>query len=132
MSHNNQSKNQKPTSQNPTYHGYSHGFRLRVLADIENGLLSANQASKKYHVSLRSIQRWMDKFGNQDKILRELGGKSPKQEIKELMKKLEKLEMEKDILEIALEIVEEEYGVDARKKLLPESMRNTLKNLKKE
>jgi SOS response regulatory protein OraA/RecX len=60
-----------------------------------------------------------------------MGGRSPKQEIAELKKKLKQMELERDILETALEIVEDEYGVDVKKKFLSQYQRDTLKKLKK-
>ncbi|HEY4786484.1 MAG TPA: hypothetical protein VIH57_10565, partial [Bacteroidales bacterium] len=79
-----------------------------------------------------AIQKWMKNYGNLDKKLREMGGRSPKQEIAELKKKLKQTELERDILETALEIVEDEYGVDVKKKFLSAYQRDTLKKSKKE
>ena len=70
-------------------------------------------------------------MGTFDKKLREMGGQSAKQEIQRLRQKVKDLEAEKLILETALEIVEEEYGVDVKKKFLPESLKDTLRKLKK-
>ena len=121
--------------QNPaskiTYQGYSWGTKISIIEEIESGRLSINQASLKYGVSRTGIQKWIKKFGNLDRKLREMGGRSPKQEIAELKKKLQKAELERDILETALEIVEDEYGVDVKKKFLTQFQRDTLKNLKK-
>ncbi|MGE4288936.1 MAG: hypothetical protein AB7E36_09620, partial [Salinivirgaceae bacterium] len=66
-----------------------------------------------------------------DRKLREMGGRSPKQEIEELKKKLERAEMERDILETAIEIIEDEYGVDVKKKFLSQSQKDILRRLKK-
>lgn len=114
-----------------TYQGYSHGFKLSILAEIENGQISVNQAAKKYGVSRAAIQKWMNKMGNFNKKLREMGGNSAKQEIQRLKQKIRDLETQRDILETAIEIVEEEYGVDVKKKFLPESLKNTLRKIKK-
>lgn len=114
-----------------TYQGFSHGFKLRVLADVENGLMSINQAAIKYQVGRSTIQKWMNKFGLQDKKLREMGGRSPKDEIKRLQQKIRDLETQKRILETAIDIVEEEFDVDVKKKFLPKSLKNTLRNIKK-
>lgn len=114
-----------------TYQGYSHGFKKTILAEIENGQISINQAAKKYGVGRTTIQKWMNKMGNFDKKLREMGGNSAKQEIQRLKQKIRDLETQKDILETAIEIVEEEYGVDVKKKFLPESLKNTLRKIRK-
>jgi transposase-like protein len=114
-----------------TYQGYSWGLKISIIEEIENGQISINQASKKYDIGRSTIQKWMNKFGNLDKKLREMGGKSPKQEIEELKKKLARMEMERNILESAIEIVEEEYGFDVKKKFLTPSQKDTLRRIKK-
>lgn len=114
-----------------TYQGYSWGLKISIIEEIENGNISINQAARKYRVSRTAIQRWMKKYGNLDKKLREMGGRSPKQEISELKKKLKQVELERDILETALEIIEDEYGVDVKKKFLSQYQRDILKKLKK-
>ena len=114
-----------------TYQGYSWGLKINIIEEIENGQVSINQAAKKYGVSRTTIQKWMKKYGNLDKKLREMGGRSPKQEIAELKKKLRQAELERDILETALEIIEDEYGVDVKKKFLSQYQRDTLKKQKK-
>ena len=114
-----------------TYQGYSHGLKRSILAEVENGQTSINQAAKKYGVSRSAIQRWMGKMGTFDKKLREMGGNSAKQEIRRLRQKIKDLETQKIILETAIEIVEEEYGVDVKKKFLPEPLKDTLRRLKK-
>ncbi len=121
--------------QNPatkiTYQGYSYGLKITIVEEVENGQISMNQAAKKYGVSKSSIEKWVRKFGNLDKKLRGMGGKSAKQEIRELRKKISTLETEKGILESALDIVEEEYGVDVRKKYIPGSQRRILSKIRR-
>ena len=114
-----------------TYQGYSWELKINIIEEIENGQVSINQAAKKYGVSRTAIQKWMKKYGNLDKKLRDMGGRSPKQEIAELKKKLKQAELERDILETALEIIEDEYGVDVKKKFLSQYQRDTLKKQKK-
>lgn len=115
----------------PTYFGYSHAFKLQVLAEVENGLISINQAAIKYKISRAVIQKWMKKYGNLDKKLRQMGGKSAKQEIQELRKQIKDLQSQKLILETAIEIIEDEYGVDVKKKFLPKPLRDSYKKLDK-
>lgn len=115
-----------------TYQGYSWGLKISIIEEVERGQISINQAAIKYGVSRTAIQKWMKNYGNLDKKLREMGGRSPKQEIAELKKKLKQAELERDILETALEIVEDEYGVDVKKKFLSAYQRDTLRKSKKE
>ncbi len=114
-----------------TYQGYSWGLKISIIEQVENGQISINQAAKKYGVSRSAIQKWMKRFSNLDKKLRAMGGRSPKQEIKELRKKVSNLETERDILESAIDILEDEYGVDVRKKCIPESQRRILSKIKR-
>ena len=130
MSIENRSKKEEPAT-HPTYFGYSHSFKLQVLAEVENGLISINQAAIKYEVSRTAIQKWMKKYGNLDKKLRDMGGKSPKQEIRQLRQQIKDLQAQKLILETAIEIIEEEYGVDVKKKFLPQPLKDTLRKLDK-
>jgi transposase-like protein len=125
-----ETKNEK-SAERITYQGYSWGLKISIIEEVENGQISINQASKKYQIGRSTIQKWMTKFGNLDRKLREMGGRSPKQEIEELKKKLARMEMERNILVSAIEIVEEEYGVDVKKKFLSPSQKDTLRRLKK-
>ena len=46
------------------------------------------------------------------------GNKTPRQKIRELEKKLRRLEAEKEILNRAIDIADEDLGIDIRKKYL--------------
>ena len=113
----------KPTSQ-----GYSYGFKVQIVEQVELGHLSINQASKLYEVSRGAVHKWIKKYGNLDRKLRELGGKSPKQEIAELRKKLEAAEIREAIWSSAVELLEEDLGIDAKKKYLNAYQQKLLKN----
>jgi len=115
----------------PTYQGYSYGFKVAIVERIENGQLSQNQAANEYDVSRGSIQKWIKKYGNLDKKLRTLKGKSTHQKIKELERKLKDAEARVAFWETAMEIVEEEYGVDVKKKFLTKSQREALTRMDK-
>lgn len=114
-----------------TYQGYSWGLKITIVEEVENGQLSINQAAKKYGVSRAGIQKWVKKFSNLDRKLRDMGGRSPKQEIQELKKKLKRAEMERDILDVAIDIMKDEYGVDVKKKYLSQHQKDMLRDLKK-
>ena len=120
-------KNEKPAPK-ITYQGYSHGYKINVVEEVENGLISQNQAAIKYGVSRSCIQKWIKKYGNLDKKLRHMGGLSPQQEIERLKKELRRAETERDILATAIEIIDEELGIDTKKKYLSGSQKRTLQN----
>lgn len=110
---------------------YSYSFKLEVLEAIENGHLSQNQASRRFGVNRKTIAGWMKKYGNLEKKLREMGGKSPKQEIVELKAKLRVSQDENQVLKAVMGIIEEEYGEEVVKKYLPESLRKALPRRRK-
>jgi transposase len=105
---------------------YSYAFKMEVIESIENGKLSQNQASKIYGVHRKTISRWLGKYGNFEKKLKEMGGKSPRQELADLRAKLRVSEGENQVLKAVMGIIEEEYGEDVLKKYLPESLIKTL------
>ena len=98
---------------------------------VEQGLFSQNQAAKEYNVSRSAIQKWVKKYGNLDRKLRNMKGKSPKQEIAELKKKLRKAEAKALIWETAVELLEEDFGIDAKKKYLTEYQKDVLRKMEK-
>lgn len=116
----------------PTYQGYSYAFKVAIVDKVENGQLSANQAAKLYDVSASAIRKWVKKYGNLDEKLLRMKGKSPKQEIAELKKKLRKAEQERNIWRLAVEIVEEEFGVDVKKKYLSPYDKSVLRDIEKD
>jgi transposase-like protein len=101
---------------------YSYAYKMEVVESIENGKLSQNQASKYYGVHRKTISGWLQKYGNFEKKLREMGGKSPKQNIADLRAKLRVAEGENEVLKAVMSIIEEEYGEEVLKKYLPESL----------
>jgi len=118
-------------SSKQNYQGYSHGFKIAIIERIENGQLSINQASKEYDVCNSSIRKWIKKYGNLDRKLRNMQGKSPQQKIAELEKKLKEAEKKVLIWETAMDIIEEEFHVDVKKKYLTRYQRHVLKSMDK-
>jgi transposase-like protein len=105
---------------------YSYAYKREVIESIENGKLSQNQASRIYGVHRKTIRGWLDKYGNFDKKLREMGGKSPKQNLADLRAKLRVAQGENQVLKAVMSIIEEEYGEEMLKKYLPESLLKTI------
>ena len=101
---------------------YSYAYKMEIVESIENGTLSQNQASKYYGVHRKTISGWLKKYGNFEKKLREMGGKSPKQNIADLRAKLRVSEGENEVFKAVMCIIEEEYGEEVLKKYLPESL----------
>ena len=68
-------------------------FKLCVIDEINNGLISANYASKKYNISRSTIAYWMKKLSNYASKSNRM---SKEQEIKKLRERNEELEFIKD------------------------------------
>lgn len=109
---------------------YSYAYKMKIIEQVENGHLSQNQASKRYGVSRKTIAAWLKKYGNFEKRLKEMGGKSPTQEIADLRAKLRVLEDENIVWHAIFDIIKDEYGEEAVKKYMPESVRQSLKKSK--
>jgi Transposase. len=103
------------------YYRYSYSFKKQVIEEIENGLISMNQASKKYKISRSCIQTWFNKMGNLNKRIKALQGMSPREKLRDMDARIKRLEKEKEILSFAIGMISEEVGTDMLKKYLPES-----------
>lgn len=110
---------------------YSFGFKRQVLDAIENGQVSINQSAKLHGICRSTIQSWMKKFGNFEKKLKQMGGRSAQQEIRELRKRIKDLEAEKIIYDLAFDVLDKELKIDSKKKFLPVSLQNFLQSTKK-
>jgi len=71
-------------------------------------------------------------YGNLDRKLRNMQGKSPKQKIAELQKQLKQAEKKVMIWEAAMEIIEDEFQVDVKKKYLNNYQKLVLKDMDKD
>jgi len=104
-----------------TQNDYSLSFKLVVVDEVEKGQLSYKEAQRKYGIQGRStVLVWLRKHGSLDwkKNLMK-GKKTPQQQIKDLEKKIKRLEAEKLILNRAIDIADEMFDTDIRKKHLP-------------
>ena len=110
---------------------YSYAFKRQILNVIENGQLSINQSAKKHGINRSTIQKWMQQIGNFEKKLKEMGGRSAQQEIKELRKRIKELEAEKIIYDVAFDVIDAELKIDSKKKYLPPSLQDFLRSTKK-
>jgi hypothetical protein len=103
------------------YYRYGYPFKKQVIEEIENGLISMNQASKKYKVSRSALQKWFNTMGNLNKRIKALQGMSPREKLRDMDARIKRLEREKEILSFAIDMISEEVGTDMLKKYLPES-----------
>jgi transposase len=107
--------------QKRTQRDYSLPFKMRVILEVEKGELTYREAQRKYGIQGRStVLVWLRKYGSLEwKTDNPMKGKqSPQSKIRELEKKLKRLQMQNDILNTAVEIADKQLGTDIRKKYL--------------
>lgn len=103
-------------------------FKIFVINQIANGLISANFASKKYNISRSTIAYWQKKLSN---YMTEKKYKSKDDEIKALRNKIYDLEGIKDFQQDIIIEFERVTGKELSKKFLPEKLANEIQRKKK-
>ena len=103
-----------------TQRDYSLPFKLMVVAEVEIGEISYKEAQRKYGIQGRStVLTWCRKHGRLDWRINQMRDRAtPYQKIRELEKKLKRLEQEKEILNRAIDIADTQLKTDIRKKYL--------------
>jgi len=102
---------------------FTFSFKKRLVEEIENGRLSKHHASNKYNLDRSTIQRWCKRYGTFGKISPYMA-RTPEQEIKALKAQIKELELQKEIFSVAMDMIEEETGLQLKKKYLPDSLSN--------
>lgn len=104
---------------------FSDNFKKEKVREIEKGILKVAEISKQYEVTTTNVYRWIAKFGSmknkKERIMVE--SQSDAVQLLELKKKIAELERlvgQKQILlefnEKMIDLAEEHYGVDIKKK----------------
>jgi transposase len=104
-----------------TQRDYSLAFKLQVVDEVEKGHLTGRQAMRKYGIQGRTtVLVWLRKHGTLDWKSKApvKSKKPPKSQIRELEKKIKRLEAEKEILNRAIDIADDMLGTEIRKKYL--------------
>ena len=117
-----QNINQNKDHRKRTQRDYSLAFKLQVVDEVEKGLLTWKQSQKKYGIQGRStVLVWLRKHGTLDWTSKIPMKKKapPKTQISQLEAKIKRLEAEKEILNRAIDIADDLYKTDIRKKYLP-------------
>jgi transposase len=105
-----------------TQRDYSLAFKLQVIDEVEKGYLTWKQSQRKYGIQGRStVLVWLRKHGTLDWTSKVPMTKKapPKTYISQLEAKIRRLEAEKEILNRAIDIADDMYQTDIRKKYLP-------------
>jgi len=106
----------------------SFDFKLSVIDEINNGLISLNYASKKYNISRSTIDYWRKKLSNYVSKSKRM---SKDQEIKKLRERIEELEFIKDFQQDMIVEFEKITGEELSKKFLPEHLAKQIQRKKK-
>ena len=132
-----------------TQKDYSMSFKLQVVQEIEQGLLTRAQALDKYGIQARStIRTWLKKYGKFDYnfTTNQTMSKTPEQRILELEQQVQLLEKQKAraehlaaradkkviLFDMMIDIAEEEFNIPIRKKSVPELSKNIAKKNNKQ
>jgi transposase len=105
-----------------TQKDYSLAFKLQLVDEVEKGHLTYKECQKKYGIQGRStVLIWLRKHGTLDwKSKTPMKKKAPpKTYISQLEKKIRLLEAEKEILNRAIDIADDMFDTEIRKKYLP-------------
>lgn len=104
---------------------YSVAFKMKVVEEVENGLISVCGAQKLYRIAGNgTIGEWIKKYGINEKINRTVYIMTHEEEIelmllrkenKRLQKALDDKEIKVIALETLIELAEETYGKDLKK-----------------
>ncbi|HOG06180.1 MAG TPA: transposase [Paludibacter sp.] len=104
---------------------FSDSFKLQKVREIETGQTKVSEICSQYQVTSAAIYRWIDKFGimkdKKERLVVE--SESDTRQLIELKKRLSELEriigqkqIQIDFQNKMIELAEETYGVDIKKK----------------
>jgi transposase-like protein len=110
------------------YQKVSFDFKLSVIDEIHNGLISVNHASKIYGISRSSINYWILKLSS---FAQNKSGMSKNDELKKLKERIEALEFIKDLQQDIIADFEKVTGQELSKKYLPETLAKEIAKKKK-
>lgn len=105
-----------------TQKDYSLAFKLQVVDEVEKGHLTWKQSQKKYGIQGRStVLVWLRKHGSLEWTSKTPMKKKapPRTYISQLEAKIRRLEQEKQVLNRAIDLADEQLGTEIRKKCLP-------------
>lgn len=104
-----------------TQKDYTLAFKMQVVEEVESGELSQDAAQRKYGIQGNAtILVWLRKHGRLNWYQNTSMSKkpAPNKKIAELEKKIKRLEAEKVILNMAIDVADETLNTDIRKKYL--------------
>jgi transposase-like protein len=120
-----------PSRKKRSQRDYTLAFKLKVVEEVEKGILTYKQAQNTYGIQGRStVLVWLRKHGNLDWTLPKLNSlstekeKTPEQRIKELEAALAEEQQKTLFLTTAIDIAERQYGMVIKKKYSAKQQKN--------
>lgn len=114
-------KRQKERSSNTHY---SESFKIKVVKEVEKGLLTKEEVRRKYGIKGKSmVLYWCRQYGIEDYLVKKKQNKKnytpdeKDKKIAELEALLDHERFKVDALEAMIEVANEIYGTDLKKKL---------------
>jgi len=132
-------KNKKPDTIPPkrkrrgTNNKYSYQLKRRIVNDILKGIISKEEAMLKYGIKSRqSINYWLSKYSSLNyRNQKNYGMKeSLEEKVKRLEAENEELKSDKIILNMVIDIADEQFNTNIRKKHLPQQLKEFKKHRK--
>lgn len=106
---------------------FSKDFKKKKVREIEQKKSTVSEISRQYEVSVTSIYRWLNKYGknklSDERTIVETQSDTRKMlEMKKQIAELERIVGQKQVLldfkDKMIELVEQEYGIDIKKKFV--------------
>lgn len=107
---------------------FSDSFKVDIVKQIEQNLITVSQVSKEYKVSRSAIYKWIYKYSNTLKkgVRYVVEPESDTKKVEHLRERLKEVErnlgqkqLQIDFLNKMIELASEEYGLDIKKKYGP-------------
>jgi transposase len=108
------------------YRTFSNSFKQKKVRELELNLTRVSDICREYEVSSTAVYRWIDKFSllkprQERQIVESMSDTAKLKALREQIAELEKLlgqkQVEIEFKDKLIEIAEEMYGVDIKKKL---------------
>jgi transposase len=115
----------EPKVQQKSMNRYSVAFKMKVVEEVENGLISAHEARKLYNIGGKeTIAQWVERYGMNKRLEKvvyvmthdeELELIRLRKENRRLQRALDDSQIKSIALESLIEVAEEKYHVDIKK-----------------
>ena len=120
----------RQNERSPNTH-YSESFKIKVVKEVEKGLLNKEQARKKYGINGKSmVLYWCRQYGIEEYLVKKKNKKknyTPDEKDKKIARleaHLAQKQFNVDVLEALIEVANEMYGTDLKKNLAQSDYEN--------